>query len=271
MAGGEARVLFHGTTIHGAERLRGKDGGPLPEGRPEQLTYYYPGGPFSEALEAVRARAGGTFNRVGLVGLGVGALSCSSKPGEQWRFFEIDPVVVRLATNPAKFRTMATCAPNADIHIGDARLTLADETAPFDFLMIDAFSSDVVPVHLLTREAFALYASKLSPHGAFALNISNRNIELASVVAGSATENGLVTFVKRDPRDIDFRTSYQARAEIALVTREASDVAARLEAAGVWRRVPANPDVRTWTDDYSNIVGAIWRKIGVAGEQPAGQ
>ena len=266
MAGGEARVLFHGTTIHGAERLREKDGGAVPAGRPEQLTYYYPGGPFGEALEAVRARAGGAFNRVGQVGLGVGALACYSKPGEMWRFFEIDPLVVRIATDPAIFRTMASCAPNADIRVGDARLTLADETEPFDLLMIDAFSSDVVPVHLLTQEAFALYASKLAPHGGFALNISNRNIELTSVVAASAAANGMVAFVKRDPRAIDFRESYQARAEIALVVRDADDVAAALAAKGGWQRVAPNPAVRTWTDDYSNILSAIWRKVGPGGE-----
>lgn len=270
-AGGEARVLYHGTTIHGAERLTGKDGAALPGGRPEQLTYYYKGGPFNEALEAVRARAGGTFGRVALVGMGVGALSCYSKPGEHWSFYEIDPVVVRIATDTAKFRTMDTCAKNAEIHIGDARLTLADETEKFDLIMIDAFSSDVVPVHLITQEAFALYASKLSPHGAFVLNISNRNIELVSVVAGSAAANGLSTFVKREPREVDFRTSFQARAEIALVTRAPEDVSGLLNAQTGWRRAERNPDLRTWTDDYSDVVSAIWRKIGAAGEQAAAQ
>ena len=271
MAGGEARVLFHGTTIHGAERLRGADGAALPQGRPEQLTYYYKGGPFSEALEAVRARAGGTFSRVALVGMGVGALSCYSLPGEHWSFFEIDPVVVRIATDPAKFRTMDTCTKNADIHIGDARLTLADETEKFDLIMIDAFSSDVVPVHLITQEAFALYASKLSPHGAFVLNISNRNIELVSVVAGSAAANGLSTYIKRETREIDFRTSYQARAEIALVTRAPEDVSGLLTPASGWRQAQPGKGVRTWTDDYSNIVSAIWRKIGVQGDQSYAQ
>jgi spermidine synthase len=164
---------------------------------------------------------------------------------------------------------MDTCARDAEIHVGDARLTLADEAEKFDLIMIDAFSSDVVPVHLLTQEAFALYASKLAPHGAIALNITNRNIELTSVVAGSAAANGLTMFDKRDPREQDFAFTYKARAEIALIARAPDDVSGMLTQAAGWRQVAANKDVRTWTDDYSNIVSAIWRKIGAQGEQPA--
>ena len=262
--GGAARVLFHGTTIHGAERLRGKDGAALPAGHPEQLTYYYPGGPFEEALEAARAQVGGRFNRVALVGLGVGALSCYGKPGEQWRFFEIDPAVARIATNPALFRTMASCAPNADITLGDARLTLAEDSGKFDLIIIDAFSSDVVPVHLITREAFGLYAGKLSPNGAIALNISNRNIDLAPVVAASAAANGLLAYDKLEPRDHAFSETFRTQAEIALVRRAVTGADESISPGAGWRQLATDPAVRVWTDDYSNIAGAIWRKYKAA-------
>jgi spermidine synthase len=258
---GAVRILFHGTTIHGAEKLRDAKGAAIVSGPPEQLTYFYNGGPFSQGIAAVRARNGGVFNRVGLVGLGVGALACYGLPGERWSFYEIDPVVVRIATDPTKFRTMDSCAKGAPIHLGDARLTLADETEKFDLIIIDAFTSDVVPVHLLTREAFALYASMLTPHGAIALNITNRNIELTTVVAGSAAENGLAMFDKRDLSAPDFDTTYKARAEVAVVTREAGDVDSMLTAQAGWRRVEQDKSVRIWTDDYSNIVSAIWRRF----------
>ena len=262
LADGAVRILFHGTTIHGAEKLRDAAGAPITSGRPEQLTYFYNGGPFSQGIEAVRARNGGVFNRVGLVGLGVGALACYGLPGEHWSFYEIDPVVVRIATDPSKFRTMDSCAKGAPIHLGDARLTLADETEKFDLIIIDAFTSDVVPVHLLTKEAFALYVSKLSPHGAIALNITNRNIELTTVVAGSAAENGLAMFDKRDLNAPDFETTFKARAEVAVVARAAEDVSGTLTTAAGWRRVEQDKSVRVWTDDYSNIVSAIWRRFG---------
>ena len=262
LAEGAVRILFHGTTIHGAERLRGADGAVVNAGRPEQLTYYYDGGPLSQSIAAARASNGGKLNRVGLIGLGVGALACYALPGEHWSFYEIDPVVVRIATDPSKFRTMDSCARGAPIHLGDARLTLADEPEKFDLIIIDAFTSDVVPVHLLTREAFALYASRLSPHGAIALNITNRNIELTSVVAGSAAENGLAMFDKRDLNAPDFETTFKARAEVAVLARAAEDVSAMLTAEAGWRRVEPDRNVRVWTDDYSNIVSAIWRRAG---------
>ncbi len=256
---GRFRVLYHGTTVHGAERVRSDDGAALAQ-RPDPLTYYYSGGPYAEAIDAVRARAGGTLKRVAVVGLGVGALSCQSAPGEAWSFYEIDPEVVRLATDRSLFRSIALCAKDAPIVVGDARLTLADAEPGFDMILLDAFTSDVVPVHLLTREAVALYAAKLAPHGAVAFNISNRHIELASVVAASAAANGLVARVKRDGNDVDTPRTLRARAEIVVVARPDTELEKLGEAEG-WRLLAPRHDVRTWTDDFSDIVGAIRRKL----------
>ncbi len=114
-------------------------------------------------------------------------MACNSRPGEQWRFYEIDPVVVRIARDPARFRYLSSCRPDADIVMGDARLTLAKEPpAAFDYVVIDAFSSDAVPVHLLTVEALDLYISKVNPDGLVALHVSNRHLDLVSVATAVA-------------------------------------------------------------------------------------
>ena len=256
---GRFRVLYHGTTVHGGERIRSDDGTVLTQ-RPDPITYYYTGGPYSQAIDAVRARAGGTLRRVALVGLGMGALSCQAAPGEAWSLYEIDPEVVRLATDRSLFRSLSLCAKDSSIVVGDARLTLTDAEPGFDLIILDAFTSDAIPVHLLTREAVALYASKLAPHGAIAFNISNRHIELATVVTASAAANGLVTRVKRDRNDVDTLRTFHTRAEIAVVARSDADLG-QLDAREGWRAMSARHDVRTWTDDFSDIVSAIRRKL----------
>ena len=135
---GTHRMLVHGTTIHGAERMREADGTPV-TGRPEPLTYYYFGGPISEVTAAARAAAG-KLNSVAVVGLGAGSMACHRKEGETWTFFEIDPEVVRLARDPNLFHFLSSCAPNAPVVLGDARLTLAASPQQFDLIVLDAFS-----------------------------------------------------------------------------------------------------------------------------------
>jgi len=255
---GHFRVLFHGTTVHGAEQLRADDGALL-TGRPDPLTYYYHGGPMSEAMTGARRRNGGSFTRVAVIGLGIGALSCYAEPGEDWRFFEIDPEVVRLASDPTLFRSLADCSPKPKITLGDARLTLADQPAGFDLIVVDAFSSDAVPVHLLTREALALYASKLAPHGSLIFNTSNRNIELTGVVAASAAANDLVLLAKRDNQHFDPLTTMRARAEIAVAARSEADTGLKGDEGG-WERIHAPATLRLWTDDYSDLLSAVIRK-----------
>jgi hypothetical protein len=257
MAQGRFRVLFHGTTVHGAERLRNDDDTPA-EGKPEPLTYYYRGGPFSQAIAGARERDGG-LTRVAVIGLGVGALACYALADEAWHFFEIDPEVVRLATDPKLFRSMSSCVTQPDITLGDARLTIAKQAAGFNLIVVDAFTSDVIPTHLLTKEALALFKSKLSAHGSIAFNISNRNIELATVVAASARANDMVMLVKRDAGGFDPSKTFLAPAEIAVVAREFSDTG--LTAGQDQWQAPTMADgSRVWTDDYSDIVGAIIRK-----------
>jgi hypothetical protein len=253
---GTHRLLVHGNTIHGAERMREADGTPR-TGRPEPLTYYYFGGPISEVTAAARAAAGKLGN-VAVVGLGAGSMACHRKDGETWTFFEIDPEVVRLARDPNMFRFLASCAPDAPIVLGDARLTLATSPQQFDLIVLDAFSSDAIPTHLLTREALRGYLAHLAPHGMLLMHISNRHLELARVVAAVGATEGLISLVKTDRNEIDFINDLRAAAMVAVLARNEGDFGTLLGADG-WERTEAGAVV-AWTDDYSDIIGAMLRK-----------
>jgi hypothetical protein len=253
--GGKFRLLYHGTTAHGSEQRLGTHGNP-PDTKPEPLAYYYRGGPYSQAVYAMRAQHGGKIPRVALVGLGVGALTCYRQPGEAWTIYELDPLIVDIARDKSLFRSVRSCAPNTPTVIGDGRLTLRDAKPGIDLLMLDIFSSDSVPLHMLTREAFALYKSRLSAHGAIAFNISNKNLELADAVAASAAANGMVTAVTLDKPQSP--QTLRLRAEIAVVTRSISDMKA-LKLGPRWRVV--QPGARVWTDDYSDMLSAIIARL----------
>ncbi len=257
-ADGRFRILYHGTTIHGAQRIRDDAGNPV-TGRPQPLTYYHDRSPLGEAVEAVRASKG-ALKQVMVVGLGSGSLACHSRSGEHWTYFEIDPVVIEIARDTSKFRMLSDCAPTASIVLGDARLTLAEASEPADLIVLDAFSSDVIPVHLLTREALALYMSKLAPNGVVAFHISNRYLELSGVVASLAAERGLVAYVRRGQTATqdDFKRDMYANSLVAVVARSEAD-AAVLARTGQWQRLNAEPGLRPWTDDFSNVLAAMWR------------
>ncbi len=255
VADGKARMLYHGTTVHGAQRLRNDDGTPV-EGLPTPLTYYYPGGPLAEAIRATRAAHGG-LGHVAVVGLGTGSLACHRKAGEFWTFFEIDPVVIRMAQDPRLFTFLSSCAPDAPVVIGDARLTLEAAPDRYDLIVLDAFSSDSIPVHLLTREALTGYLSKLSPRGVIVAHISNRHLDLAPVVTNVAQSQGLVTFLREDSGADGLMTTFTANARVVVMAREAADIGS---VAGSWTRLHPNRTSALWTDDYSNILGAMLRK-----------
>lgn len=255
IADGKARALYHGTTIHGAQRLRNEDGTPVNE-PPTPLTYYYPQGPLAEAISAARAARGG-LGRVAIVGLGTGSLACHRKAGEHWTFFEIDPEVIRMARDTRLFSFLSKCAPDAPVVAGDARLTLEASSDRYDLIMLDAFSSDSIPVHLLTREALAGYLSRLSARGVIVAHISNRHLDLAPVIANVAQSQGLVTFVREDDRAGDFMTTFAANARVVVMARSAGDTGS---VAAKWTPLPPDQTSALWTDDYSNILGIMLRK-----------
>jgi len=245
---GRFRVLFHGTTAHGAEAINATS-------KPEPLAYYYREGSFAEAIEAARASHGGHFQRVALVGLGLGALTCYAHPRENWTIYELDPLMVKIAGDRKFFRSLSSCGTRMPVVVGDGRLTLR-ASPTVDLLLLDIFASDAVPTHMLTREAFALFRSKLAPHGAIAFNISNHNMELASVVAQSAAANGMIVAARTDARPPPDTLKLQT--EVAVVVKSMADLKSLKLGTG-WRIVPPNPAVRLWTDDYSDVLSAILR------------
>jgi hypothetical protein len=251
------RILQHGSTIHGAEEL--VDGRPVP-GRPKPLTYYHDGGPITKAIEAVRARKAGPM-RVAVIGLGAGALACRIMPSETWRFFEIDPTVIDIARDPKYFTFLSKCAPDLPVVLGDARLTMAEEPAGFyDVIVVDAYSSDAVPVHLATREAMAIYKSRLAPHGVVVMHISNRHLDLESVATGIAAANGMQTWLWNDPKFGTNIAELTSPSHVAVAAERADDVGT-IATSERWTLTASDPGQRVWTDDYSNIAGAFWRKL----------
>ena len=253
------RILLHGTTVHGAQRLQ-DDGASVP---PEPLTYYYFGGPISQTIAATRATKKGRLARVAVVGLGSGSLACHRQRGESWTFYEIDPEVVRIAKDPRLFRFLSSCAPDASIVLGDARLTLAKAGQRHNLIVIDAFSSDSIPVHLLTREAVAGYLSLLENDGVLVMHISNRHMELGRVVAAVGAAEGLVTYLRQDDLRDDVASSYKLAAIVAALARNPAHLRNLTRRPG-WTELKPDPRVPAWTDDYSNVVGAIIRnKFGL--------
>lgn len=249
---GDFRTLTHGTTLHGAQRIRNAAGEVVDDHTP--ATYYHPGSPMARSIETVRARLArdGTSGRYGIIGLGTGSLACYARPGERWRFFEIDPAILRIAADPKRFTYLKQCMPSLDVVIGDARLTLAKEAdGSLDLLIVDAFSSDAVPVHLLTAEALRLYASKLKPDGILALHISNYYLDLAAVVgATAALLPELSGFVLIEDRDDDSNAAMSS--DLAILSRSKPAVE-ELRGIAEVQEFKVNA-LRGWTDDYADIL-----------------
>jgi hypothetical protein len=255
---GRFRILKHGSTIHGAQVVADQDGNPVP-GRPAPITYYHDKSAINQVIQAVRSRTAAPL-RVAVVGLGAGSLACRIEPGETWRFFEIDPTVVNIARDPRRFSFLSSCAPNLPIILGDARLTLAHEPdRSYDLIVVDAYSSDAIPIHLATTEAMTLYRSKLAPHGVVLMHISNRYLDLKTVVEGIATANGLKTWVWSNPDEQSDDDNYIFTSDVAISAQDAEDIG-ELKWNRFWVLTTPDPSVRTWTDDYSNVAGALWRR-----------
>ena len=238
------RSFYHGTTLHGAERRH-------PDGVVDsRITYYGPGTPYAELLASLARRPEPLV--LGIAGLGTGSLACFARPGDEVRIYEIDPAVVRLARE--HFTALRACAPEAFIGVGDARLLLAREEAAFDFLALDAFTSDAIPVHLLTEEAFRTYLRVLAPEGILAVHISNRHIDLEPVVAAIAARTGLSARIRRYSAS-EAQTKSRASTSSHLVVLARDEATLRtLDLDAGWGPLGAPDRVRAWTDDYASIV-----------------
>ncbi len=252
-AGSNALTLYHGTTLHGAQAL-------IPERRLIPITYYHRNGPVGDVFAKTPAalRAG---RRVAIVGLGTGTLACYGRKGEQWAFYEIDPLVVRIARDPRFFTFLRDCPPSVRIILGDARLTLR-KTAPgtYDILILDAFSSDAIPVHLLTREAMRGYFAILRPNGVIAVHVSNRHVDLAPVLAAVARDIGVAARIRRDGKfPAAEMKAGRAESDWVILARSAADLGA-IETDARWQPLRQQSGVGAWTDDFSNIIRVFhWR------------
>jgi spermidine synthase len=195
----DRHTLLHGVTVHGVQDLRGG-------WRDQPLTYYHRSGPIGQLMAAFGDRLEAAH--IGVVGLGAGSLAAYATSHQQWTFFEIDPAVAAIARERQLFTYLNACSDRCRIVLGDARLSLArTNDGPFDLLVLDAFSSDAIPVHLMTREALELYLWRLTGDGVLAFHISNRHLDLEPVLATLAGEQKLVALVQYDKasdnRDVD--------------------------------------------------------------------
>jgi hypothetical protein len=256
---GRFRTLWHGTIGQGAQRIRDNYGNPI-TGRPQPISEFFEGAGIAQAVDAAHARAAAPIN-LAVIGLGTGALACRANPEDSVTYYEIDPDVIRIARNPKLFTYISECGRRTDIVQGDARLRLAD--APdqsYDLIFVDAFLGAAIPVHLLTREAMALYFSKLKPHGIVAVHVSNRNLELASVVVGAAETNGAMTRVylggdvEGDPEE------YKWVPHVAVAARSEEDFGV-LAQSKYWPVRTRAANQRTWSDDYTDILSAMMRRV----------
>jgi hypothetical protein len=257
---GRLRFLIHGGTLHGSQSLD-------PAQSREPLAYYTRSGPAGSILRALEAKPlygdGGESRKPvwAVVGLGAGAMACYLRPGESLTYYEIDPAVERIATDPHYFTFLEQCAPSAEIILGDARLKLRSQAdSSYDLIVLDAFSGDMIPMHLLTREALALDLRKLAPGGMLAFHISNLYLSLGPTLGALARDAGLVCRISNDTgipqAQID---AGKSPSNWVVMARSPADLGA-LESDPRWVPVQIPSRTQVWTDDYSNLLRVIkWK------------
>jgi hypothetical protein len=247
-------VLSHGNTIHGRQSLDGED-------RLEPMSYYHRQGPLGQVFAAVHAVASSV--RVAAVGLGAGVMASYARPGDLWTFYEVDPGVIAIARNERYFTFLRDCpAGEPAIVAGDARLRLREAPAQaYDLMVLDAFGSDSIPVHLVTREAFALYLEKLAPGGLIAVHASQRLLDLRPTLAAAAADSGLTA---RNCEDAPGRVLARGQdsSRWIVMARHQQDLGP-IALDPRWQELSPAGDTRPWTDDFSNLLGALdWAALG---------
>ena len=239
------RQLLHGTTLHGVQST-------VPAYKREPMTYYARESGVGRALALAKTDAS-----IGIIGLGTGTLACYATPQQRWTSFEIDPVIVKIARDERLFSYVSRCKRDMKIDIGDARLRLAGYQAAFDLLAVDAFSSDAIPLHLMTAEAFETYARALKPGGLLLVHISNRHLDLEPVVAAIARRQGWSGAVrdyappKEQPSGIML-----TRSQWIMLSKDRAAVQ-RVRDTGPqddWRPLRLRPGFVAWTDDYASAL-----------------
>jgi hypothetical protein len=250
--------LRHGSTLHGKQYTE-------PAKACEPTSYYHREGPLGSVFNALRVKAGApgakSPARVAVVGLGAGTTAAYALAGESWTFYEIDPSVVAVAREPKYFTYLSSCAgaPIA-IVVGDARLRLREAAdGAYDLIVLDAFSSDAVPAHLMTREALSLYLSKLAPGGIIAFHVSNRSLQLERVAGGIAADAGLQARIFDDGRQSESEPAHDPSTWVA-VTRRVEDLGPMASDTNWPEFEPAVYKLEVWRDDFSDVISVFrWR------------
>lgn len=248
--GGDVHVLMHGTTLHGAQAQTGAQ-------RCAPTMYYAPVTPIGQAALNTRARLDAAT--VGVVGQGSGAMAAYKRAGDQFTFFEIDPMVDQLSRNPEWFSFISACAQGPiDTVIGDARQTLKHQpSGKYDLLVVDAFSSDAIPTHLLTEQAIQDYLRVVKPDGVVVLHLSNRNLEITGPAVAAARELGVPYLHQVYLEPANEPDMAVASTEAIILSPTAAGLAS-FQQDNRWGDFDAG-DTRPWTDDYVNLIGAMWR------------
>jgi SAM-dependent methyltransferase len=244
------RLFIHNGTLHGIQSLD-------PAHARDPLAYYSSRGPLGKAFAIIRLQTHGKPLHVSVAGLGIGSAACYARPDDAWTYFEIDPAVVEFARHSFSF--LSRCTPHAPVVLGDARLSLEAPGAPYDVIILDAYSSDSPPVHLLSREAFAVYLSRLRPDGYLLVNISNRYFDLEPILAAQADYADLVAVVSdyMPPRGESERGAFPS--EWVVMSRRAAALT-RFGLDPRWRPVRLRANLPLWTDDYSSLL-RLWMPV----------
>ncbi len=243
--------LVHGNTFHGKQS---RD----PERRGEALAYYHRTGPMGQVFESIESFP---QNRIAMIGLGTGALAAYGRPGEHWRFYEIDPAVARIARDTRYFTYLEDSEADIEIILGDARIML--EQSPdrhYGLIVLDAYSSDAIPVHLLTRESLRLYRDKLTPDGLLAFHISNRHLNLPPLFAALADDAGWFHLFQDDIA-VDPREATEGKMPSQwVIMAENESTLEPFRRDPRWQRLQPETPPRIWTDSYSSLFEVFrWR------------
>lgn len=245
----QLRMLIHGRILHGAQSLD-------PSRAREPLIYFHRSGPIGQAFDTFHGPY--AKQRVGIVGLGAGTLAAYALPQQRWTFYEIDPSIATLANDPRYFSYLHDARADIRIVLGDARLSLAKEPVQaFDLVIVDAFGSDAVPVHLLTREALGLYFRTLDERGVLAFHISNRFMDLQPLLGDLGTDAGVVTLGQIDDHVTpEQEIAGKSASSWVLMARSASDLGPLADDPR-WHRLTARARPTVWTDDFSNPLSVM--------------
>lgn len=249
----ERHILYHGTTVHGAQLS-------IPKYELMPITYYYPETPVGDIFPMMPLQGDNQY--VAAIGLGVGSIACYRESRRHFDFYEIDEDVVKIAENPKLFTYLSGCGSKYTVTLGDGRLKIAQ--APdhkYDIIFVDAFSSDNIPMHLLTKEAFEIYKAKLKQNGLLVVHISNRFFFLRDEVALLGKQVGLKTLYNRSKGgDIDENDDTPGKFPATMytvLTEDPTKITHLLTNAEGWEYVRADETLKPWSDDYSNILRAF--------------